>query len=232
MSTLSGGPNIVTDGLVLHLDAANVKSYVSGSTTWNDISRGGNNGTLINGPTFNSANGGSIVFDGVNDFVNLGTTIDNSLTWTMNSWFNTTLNTNDHRSLIGNSGTSPTGVGKFMGITNDGSQYRKPWTIVYNSGGNQLILYGTTTIIANTWYNMTVTHSGTEINMYLNGTLNRTPTTISGYSPSNNITSIGLQRAIFWPFPGTISQTQIYNRALSAQEVLQNYNTTKTRFGL
>ena len=71
MSTLSGGPNIVTNGLVLSLDAANPKSYVSGSTTWNDISRGGNNGTLINGPTFNSANGGSIVFDGVNDFISL-----------------------------------------------------------------------------------------------------------------------------------------------------------------
>ena len=64
-------PKIVTDGLVLYMDAANSKSYVSGSTTWNDISRSGNNGTLINGPTFNSSNGGSIVFDGTNDYVNL-----------------------------------------------------------------------------------------------------------------------------------------------------------------
>ena len=60
-------PKIVTDGLVLYLDAANPNSYVSGSTSWRDISRGGNNGTLVNGPTFNSANGGSIVFDGVDD---------------------------------------------------------------------------------------------------------------------------------------------------------------------
>jgi hypothetical protein len=60
-------PKIVTDGLVLALDAGNVKSYASGSTTWLDKSGGGNNGTLINGPTFSSANGGSVVFDGTND---------------------------------------------------------------------------------------------------------------------------------------------------------------------
>ena len=57
------GPNLVTNGLVLALDAGNTKSYQSGSTTWFDKSRNGNNGTLTNGPTFSSANGGSIVFE-------------------------------------------------------------------------------------------------------------------------------------------------------------------------
>jgi hypothetical protein len=65
MSTVEGGGNIITDGLVLLLDAANSKSYPGTGTTWTDLSRSGNNGTLINGPTFNSGNGGSIVFDGV-----------------------------------------------------------------------------------------------------------------------------------------------------------------------
>ena len=64
-------PKVVTDGLVLYLDAANPKSIVSGSTIWTDLSRGGNNGTLIGGPTFNSGNGGSIVFDGSNDYVSV-----------------------------------------------------------------------------------------------------------------------------------------------------------------
>ena len=80
-------PKIVTDGLVLYLDAANTKSYVSGSTVWNDISRGGNNGSLINGPTFISGNGGSIVFDGVNNYVEFGDVLDlgtNSMT--VNQW--------------------------------------------------------------------------------------------------------------------------------------------------
>jgi hypothetical protein len=65
-------PKIVTDGLVLYLDAANTRSYPGTGTTWSDLSRGGNNGSLINGPTFNSANGGSIVFDGSNDYVDCG----------------------------------------------------------------------------------------------------------------------------------------------------------------
>ena len=62
------GPRIVTDGLVLCLDAGNSKSYPGSGTAWNDLSRNGNNGTL-NGPTFNSADRGSIVFDGTNDYV-------------------------------------------------------------------------------------------------------------------------------------------------------------------
>ncbi len=65
-------PKIVTDGLVLALDAGNTKSYTSGSTTWFDKSGNANNGTLTNGPTFSSANGGSIVFDGVDDRVEFG----------------------------------------------------------------------------------------------------------------------------------------------------------------
>ena len=75
-------PNTVTDGLVLYLDAANVKSYASGSTSWNDLV-GTNNGTLVNGPTFSRANGGSIVFDGTNDTTNFGNILNiglNSLT--------------------------------------------------------------------------------------------------------------------------------------------------------
>jgi len=62
-------PRIVTDGLVLALDAGNTKSYPGSGTTWTDLSGNGNTGTLTNGPTFDSANGGSIVFDGTNDYV-------------------------------------------------------------------------------------------------------------------------------------------------------------------
>ncbi len=66
------GPNIITNGLILELDAANRKSYPGSGTTWTDLSGNGNTGTLTNGPTFSSANGGSIVFDGVDDYVNCG----------------------------------------------------------------------------------------------------------------------------------------------------------------
>ena len=69
MSLNHGGKPIVTDGLVLCLDAANPKSYPGSGTTWTDLSGNGNNGTLVNGVGYNSDNGGSLSFDGVNDYV-------------------------------------------------------------------------------------------------------------------------------------------------------------------
>ena len=80
-------PKIVTDGLVLALDAANRKSYNSGSTTWYDLSGNNNNGTLYNGPTFNSANSGSIVFDGVDDYSTSFISSPGS-NFTISFWFN------------------------------------------------------------------------------------------------------------------------------------------------
>ena len=95
-------PKTVTDGLVLYMDAANSKSYVSGSTTWNDISRSGNNGTLINGPTFNSSNGGSIVFDGTNDTTNLGNILNIGLnSWTISCWFKINSYTSGVQGIVG-----------------------------------------------------------------------------------------------------------------------------------
>lgn len=70
MAVSHGFGKIVTDGLVLALDAADTNSYTSGSTTWRDMSGNGNNSTLTNGPTFDSGNGGSIVFDRVDDYAN------------------------------------------------------------------------------------------------------------------------------------------------------------------
>ena len=85
MSVRYAVPPIVTNGLVLYLDAANRQSYVSGSTTWFDATANGLSGSLVNGPTFNSANGGSIVFDGVDDFVS--TNNSSSLTQAGNTQF-------------------------------------------------------------------------------------------------------------------------------------------------
>ena len=79
-------PKIATNGLVLYLDAANTKSYVSESLMWNDISRGGNNGTLTNDPTFDSNNGGSIVFDGIDDYIETNYILPNALDYSMGIW--------------------------------------------------------------------------------------------------------------------------------------------------
>ncbi len=77
---------IITSGLVLNLNAADQNSYVSGSTAWNDLSGNNYNGTLTNGPTFSSGNGGSIVFDGVDDYASLSGTITLGSTFTILAW--------------------------------------------------------------------------------------------------------------------------------------------------
>ena len=84
-------PRIVTDGLVLYLDAANTKSYPGSGTTWTDISGKSNNGTLTNGPTFDSGNKGTIVFDGSNDYVSETSGLSDSLLqgdWSISFWAN------------------------------------------------------------------------------------------------------------------------------------------------
>ena len=68
---LSHSPSIITQNLVLCLDAANSKSYPGSGTTWYNLIPGGVNGTLTNGPTYSSANGGVIALDGVNDYISL-----------------------------------------------------------------------------------------------------------------------------------------------------------------
>ena len=91
-------PSIVTDGLVLCVDAANTKSYPGSGTTWTDISSKGNNGTLTNGPTFSSGNGGAIVFDGTNDYVDFGSQVANLSTSTISFWIK--LQNNDSRNYV------------------------------------------------------------------------------------------------------------------------------------
>ena len=102
-------PKVVTDGLVLYLDAANPNSYASGSTSWNDISRGGNNGTLFNGPTFNAGNGGSILFDGIDDFIQCtGSLTVTSATFV--SWIKRNGNQVTTAGILFSRGTNTTGM--------------------------------------------------------------------------------------------------------------------------
>ena len=218
MSTLSGGPNIVTNGLVLSLDAANPKSYISGSTTWNDISRGGNNGTLINGPTFNSSNYGSIVFDGSNDYINCGNIMPLSA-YTKCVFFN-----------ISNLG-SPNNL--ISGASN-GTHYFYP-------GGGSFLRAGhfqgaevvsNTSIVANQWYHGVITfNTSSGFTMYQNGIVVGTNPSTSTFT-GGNVVYIGAYGAAQNLLTGRISVAQIYNRVLTPQEVLQNFNSQKSRFGL
>jgi len=227
MSTLSGGPNIVTDGLVLYLDAANPASYVSGSTAWNDISRGGNNGTLVNGPTFNSESGGSIVFDGVNDYVTTpdNNSLDISDNITIEYWFNTS----QYRSDV----YSVNFIRKFINTTTanfqfyfDGTYNPQRIRVLANRGGVWGIVSPNSSIIPlNTWTHVVWTYSNGGL-LYINSVSQGVA--VGSGTLATNTEPIILGNEI----NGKIAQYKMYNRALTPLEILQNYNSTKGRFGL
>jgi hypothetical protein len=228
ISMLSAGSSIVTNGLVLNLDAGNPASYPGSGTTWTDLSGNGNNGTLTNGPTFDSANGGSIVFDGVNDLVNCGNNSSIQIVGDISilAWIKVT-DFSNYNGIVGKTTSH---------LPNPYDYY------LFQSTGQPSILRGdgvaygghTSNVSPSLgiWQYITVTMLGTQINHYLNGNFTSGGTTGVPISNGSNNLIIGNRSDNFTNFKGSIAITQIYNRALSATEVLQNYNAQKSRFGL
>jgi hypothetical protein len=237
MATQYSFGKIVTDGLVLCLDAADRNSYVSGSTIWRDVA-GSNNGTLTNGPTFNSSNGGSIVFDGVDDYVVTPTVSLNSFGFTMNMWFKYQP-LSAIRFLLDFRGTTPNNlVGIYIDPSNQLILDDRDGPVV--PGGDISAIRSISAISPNVWINLSATvdrslGAGNEDNFYINGT-----SFASSYVYADNLNTayasnpfyIGNVSGSGYPYKGDIALIQIYNRALSPQEVLQNYNAQKSRFGL
>jgi hypothetical protein len=231
-------PKIVTDGLVLCLDAANTKSYVSGSTAWNDLSRSGNNGTLINGPTFNSGNGGSIVFDGTNDYVKISNTVPTSLQigqndFTIDFWVYP--NSTSAYTICGNLQDS-NGTGYFWVILN--STFTGLHTVQFGTETIPAVKFGTTALAANQWYNIILARTGTSLICYINGSVygnTGTLPTFTGTTSTEFLLGISKSSTNYsaYPLNGRLANLRIYKqKGFSASEILQNYNATKTRFGL
>jgi hypothetical protein len=228
-----GGPAVITSGLVLELDAGNVKSYPTTGTTWFDKSGNSNNGTLINGPTFNTGSLGSIVFDGTNDYVSVPkqTTFVNASQFTMTAWMKRRLS--NSKVILYQGADSNNDVA--FELWDDGNAYFEV--------GNASNAYG---YIANTstdWQYLTMVFDGTltgnsnRLKGYINGNL--LSLTFAGGSipstsgPSNSVFSIGNSQGVGGNFSdGNVAQVFIYNRALSTSEVQQNFNATRARFGI
>ncbi len=217
-------PKIVTDGLVLYLDAANPNSYVSGSTTWRDISRGGNNGTLVNGPTFNSANGGSIVFDGTNDFISTNFTQTFTSELTVETWYRGTKIIRNHLWNFGSSVAN----NLYCNFNDTG---RTLW-VYWQGNGTPAIRFTTINFTDSNIHHLVFRHSGSINQIYFDGQL-LTPQETAGTQTFTGGGVGGSYNIAGSPFfGGNVYTNRIYNRALSQQEILQNYNATKTRFGL
>lgn len=240
MSTFNGGPNLVTSGLVLYLDAANPRSYVSGSTTWSDLTISGNNGTLINGPTFSSANGGSIVFDGTDDYV--GGSLPTFNVGCISMWIlpSTTVNASSSgQAILTLRWTGVTNSEWYIALGSVTTQLTNEYiTVLDVVTGRRTGITNGGSLLANVWHNLTFNIESGTYKIYINGI--RVNETVGGPGgvtqlTSPNILAIGaLSRGtlLSLPFSGRISTIQLYNRALSAFEILQNYEATKSRFGL
>jgi len=227
----NNGPKIVSDGLVLCLDAGNVKSYPGSGTAWNDLSGNNNTGTLTNGPTFTGSFGGSIVFDGSNDYINLGNASNiisaSQSQISVNTWVKTNVVNQDKKILVNvTSGTnSITGIYFSIGP----SPYNTYFGMT-TSGGQTDAAY-TQNISTTSYSNLCGTYDGSNIRLYLNGNLVATKS-LTGTISNTGITRISGYDNNAEVWNGNIAQVSIYNRALSASEVLQNYNANKGRFDL
>ena len=216
----SNGPKIITDGLVLSLSAFDRNSYVSGSTTWNDVSGRGNNGTLTNGPTFNSTNGGSIVFDYSNDYVKINSFADilSKTTYTKTAWFYM----NSYKYNIVSGGGTAQHAFWMAGTNKLSAGHNNAWQTVTSA----------TSLLLNTWYFGVVTfNTTTGWSLYVNGNLESTSSSTTTFSGTGGIL-IGAYDDAQNLWDGRIAMASVYNRVLSPQEVQQNYNATKSRFGI
>jgi hypothetical protein len=240
--------SIVTNGLVLNMDASFTPSYPTTGTTIYDLSPSGTNGTLTNGPTFNSGNGGSILFDGVDDYIYYGNPSSlrfNNSTFSYGCLF-----------YWSNSPLQIVLMGKRDGATNinvpTGSNYNQWGVGIFQTAccgpdgknigaylscdggsqqGGQLI-----TELPNTegWVYVFITVNTTEQKLYLNGELKVTTTqnftnqtfNIVGRSFYVGATGGNEEGTIIIPFNNKIASAQVYNRTLSGSEVLQNYLAT------
>ena len=221
-----GGSNIVTDGLVLWLDAANRKSYPGSGTSWLDLSGNNNTGTLTNGPTFSSANNGSIMFDGVDDFVQLSNpTFTNQMTAEIFIKIDTSniIEPTVASYVLGRESAyrmiaSPTAFSWVCATTNNG------W---YTAG----TAIGVVMPINNIWNHFVGTYDGTKNSLYVNGNLAVTGSAISGNILAiSNLQLMNSSAGNIVDCKGTLSVSSLYNRALSAQEVQQNYDALKSRY--
>lgn len=211
-------PKIVTDGLVLALDAANPKSYPGSGTNWNDLSGNGNNGTLVNGPIFDSSNLGSISFDGVDDRIETNFSISG-----IESTISIVLSTISSSPGYYIAQSTGIGGGRFLINATNGKDFG------LRIGSNTL----TTTGEYNNWFILSVVRQANGLTtFYKNGVVVGTFTNTTPFV-NGILVDIGGSRFVSNRTTNSkISNVQIYNRALTPQEVLQNYNAIKGRYGL
>ena len=248
MGGFANNAPIVTDGLVFYVDAGNGNSYPESGTTWSDLV-GGNDGTLTNGPTYDSGNAGSIVFDGANASIVLDThasTFSGLNIGSVSIWFKIESSESGGCLFSIAESSDP----KIISINNSRRNTNKPVIIDDDDGGTggwSLNAYESTgngsKYRDGAWHNVFLVVGSSSNKLYMDGselslTYGRGSSSTGNWLFPLNLDSMrigvsrhgGTNESLHTFFEGQIATTQIYNRALSATEVLQNYNALKNRF--
>jgi len=224
--SLGHSPSITTSGLILCLDASNTRSYPGSGTAWTDLSGNANNGTLVNSPTYSSTNGGNLTFNGTNQYGSTPLSLGGYTAYTVAAWIKTT--------TTGKEIASTYGAGNVfeLFILNDGK------LSVYAYGATLSYRASTSSVANGSWVHCAGVYEGSTatLNTYVNGALANG--TLTGATVPTSLTVsastvvIGNVNSGSYYFNGSMGQISIYNRALSADEIAQNFNALRGRYGL
>lgn len=232
------GPIEVTDGLVFQIDAANTRSYSGSGLTVNGLV-GGIGATLVNGTGFGTTNNGYFIFDGTNDYISVSSSPTsftyNRSSFTVGGWtYMTSLPTSYYGVILSKWNTGAGNDNEFILNTDDGNKFLFALdfddSLTPNAQTNDLVI-STTTIVANTWYYVVASFDNGSIKLYINGVLESSATSVNTSVKTNTNSSLDIGRfgTTFYSF-GRRGLVHLYNRALSATEIFQNYTATKGRY--
>jgi hypothetical protein len=223
--------SIVTQNLVLCLDAANRKSYPGSGTTWTDLSGRGNTGTLRNSPTYSADNLGKIVFDAVNDDIDCGNNSSINFgtgDFTVSVWFRRFSNATSNLRLLSKAAGGDSANAANAGFCFFGGNTEMNFAI--NPTGTRIIPFAASYSV-NEWVNVVgLLERGVSVRTYKNAVQVATATAPAGSVSGTTSLFLGsnVGENLFWA--GEISNVSLYNRALTASEIQQNFNALKSRY--
>ena len=227
------GPNIVKNGLVLWLDAANTKSYPGSGTTWRDMSGNNNSGSLVNGPSYNNQFLGSVSFDGVDDYATAPVTLSMSA-FTISFWLYLQEDFTSRFDIFTGS-AAPSTNGRFT------FYQLNPTTLqsyIYSPTANTVTvnLTNANTLLTNKWAEISISfgdsNNGGSCKIYLNGLMVNSSNVPEAHTASQSALYLMRDRGIQYPTLGKVSELKAYNRVLTDNEVSQNFEAMRGRYGV
>lgn len=221
-------PDVIRDGLQLYLNAGDSSSYPGSGTSWYDLSSNAYTTTLVGGVGYSVDGGGTLTFDDTNDYVDTNQSLA-SENFSVGAWFKTSAS---GINMVLSKETTAGWPWNYRIWLNGGTIVGD---VAQSAGANVSISSPLSSYNNGNWYNVMFTRNDTTLRLYVNGTeVNNTPDTLTGTIINAQELWIGASEftgGTYW-FSGSISSVFIYNKVLSASEILHNYNVTKARFGL